>query len=180
MRILAWFVAVVFMLLTSVAVSKIVFGPQVFPHVSIWCIYNWYDQGCSLLSQDRAEIPVIAEKKSSETTSHSGPINDETWISINRFAPWTIEQATSLGQQLEEAGWDVKSSQFPAIPAADGKLEVRFSDKKYQEDAVRLAKDLNSLIKPSQMNAIRVFDLSETKWKDTTNPMHLEVWIGKK
>lgn len=174
-RVLSWFITLIFMLLTTVAVTKIVFNIP--SHLSIWCLFHWFDQGC-FFAEKRPEVTTPSKPSQIDGASIPGPISEDVWVSINRFDPWTKEQAQRLGNQLESVGWDVRTQDYRAVTAAEGFLEVRFSDPKYHEDAVRLSQALKQIMKSDTSSAVHVIDLSRTKWKDKEFPKHIEVWIG--
>lgn len=180
---IAWFVAGVFMAITTLAVVQIVSGGRALPAVSVWCLYNWFGQGCAL-AQERPEIPIEPASSGDNNqlpgTQVPSPLLADTWLSVNRSEPWTHKEAERLGEELENAGWDVQTSQFNNVAAAEGTLEVRYSSPEYREEAINLAAALQKIVRSDTTAPVRVFDLSATKWRDQNSPEHIEVWIGRK
>lgn len=177
-RVLAWFLAMNFMLLTSAAVTQVVSGGRALPNVTVWCLYNWFDQGC-VLASEREEL-VLASTPKATLDQLLGPSSNDAWISINFFEPWGRPEAEALKAELIAIGWDVQTDQFAPNSAAEGVLEIRYSDPRYQQDAINLSETLQKLIEDATSLSVAVYDLSETRWRDTEFPMHIQIWMGKK
>ncbi len=177
-HILAWFLAMTFMLLTTAAVAQVVSAGRALPGVTVWCLYNWFDQGCAL-APERTQVSIGTDPVASPDQL-LGPQNDDAWVSINFSEPWTPSEAENLKQELAAIDWDVPTREFNPNPSAEGTLEVRYSSPEYREDAINLADTLQKLIEDDTDQSVKVYDLSDTRWRDAEFPMHIQIWMGTK